>query len=74
MDFCPAHASSTDSLSETACPRRYCPSLVMTILASASSMRAARADAEKPANTTECSTPRRAQASIATIASGIIGM
>ncbi len=46
----------------------------MTSLASASSMRAFSADAEKPANTTLCMTPSRAQASIATIASGTIGM
>ena len=73
-DFCPSTASSTDSFNETAEPRRYCPSVVMTILASASSMRALRAVAENPANTTECSTPRRAHASMATMASGTIGM
>ena len=72
--LCPSTASSTDSFNDTACPRRYCPSVVMTSLASASSMRAASAVDEKPANTTECSTPRRAHASIATIASGTIGM
>ena len=43
-----------DSFSDTAFPRRYCPSVVITSLASASSMRAFSADAEKPANTTEC--------------------
>ena len=42
----------TDSFSDTAWPRRNCPSVVITSLASASSMRAASADAEKPANTT----------------------
>jgi hypothetical protein len=61
-------------LEEVASPRRYCPSVVITSFASASSMRAFRAVAEKPANTTLCMTPRRAQASIATIASGTIGM
>ncbi|GFG55937.1 hypothetical protein MMUR_00730 [Mycolicibacterium murale] len=70
----PAMASSTPAFSETACPRRYCPSVVMTSLAEASSMRALSALAEKPANTTECMTPRRAHASIATMASGTIGM
>ena len=55
-------------------PRRYCPSVVINSLASASSMRARSAFAEKPANTTLCMMPSRAQASIATIASGIIGM
>ncbi len=73
-DGCPATASSTASLSDTALPRRYWPSVVITIFASASSMRARSADAENPANTTECMTPSRAQASIATIASGTIGM
>ena len=73
-DFCPSTASSTASFSDTAAPRRNCPSVVMTSLASASSMRAFRAAAENPAKTTECSTPRRAQASIAMIASGTIGM
>ena len=67
-------ASSTDSFSDTALPRRYCPSVVMTSLASASSIRARSAGAEKPANTTECITPSRAHASIATMASGTIGM
>ena len=38
------------------------------------SMRARSADAEKPANTTLCITPRRAHASIATMASGTIGI
>ena len=42
-------------------------------LASASSMRDRSASAEKPPNTTECGAPSRAQASIATTASGIIG-
>ena len=67
-------ASSTAVLSETALPRRYCPSVVITSLAAASSIRARSAVAENPANTTECMTPSRAQASIATMASGTIGM
>ena len=70
----PPTASSTASLSEAALPRRYWPSVVMTIFASASSMRARSAEAEKPANTTLCMTPNRAHASIETIASGTIGM
>jgi hypothetical protein len=40
----------------------------------ASSMRLARLTLAKPPNTTECSAPMRAQASIAKAASGIIGM
>ncbi len=54
-------------------PRRYCPSEVISSLASASSMRAFSALGEKPPNTTLCIAPSRAQASIATTASGIIG-
>ena len=40
----------------------------------ASSMRVASSFAAKPPNTTECMAPMRAQASIATIASGTSGM
>ena len=40
----------------------------------ASSMRVASSFAAKPPNTTECTAPSRAQASIATTASGTIGM
>ena len=39
-----------------------------------SSMRLASSLAAKPPNTTECTAPSRAQASIAITASGIIGM
>jgi hypothetical protein len=46
---------------------------VITSLAWASSMRLRSASAENPPNTTECTAPMRAQASIATTASGIIG-
>jgi hypothetical protein len=45
----------------------------MTSLALASSIRDCRAVAENPPNTTEWGAPIRAQASIDTIASGIIG-
>ncbi len=44
-----------------------------TTLGAASSMRAASSGAAKPPNTTECTAPIRAQASIAMTASGIIG-
>jgi hypothetical protein len=40
----------------------------------ASSMRVASSFAAKPPNTTECTAPMRAQASIANTASGISGM
>ena len=55
-------------------PRRYRPSAVITSLASASSIRERSASAANPPNTTECTAPIRAQASIATTASGIIDM
>ncbi len=54
-------------------PRRNWPSEVISSLAWASSMRAFSALGEKPPNTTLCVAPRRAQASMATTASGIIG-
>ncbi len=47
---------------------------VTTSLAVESSMRAASSLAAKPPNTTEWIAPMRAQASMAKIASGIIGM
>jgi hypothetical protein len=45
-----------------------------TTLGSASSIRAASSLAANPPNTTECTAPIRAHASIATTASGIIGI
>ena len=45
-----------------------------TTLGWASSIRAASSLAANPPNTTECTAPSRAQASIATTASGTIGM
>ena len=51
------------------------PQLAVTItVGSASSMRTASSAGAKPPKTTECTAPRRAQASMATTASGIIGM
>ena len=55
-------------------PRRNWPSEVIRSFASASSIRAFSAPAEKPPKTTLCAAPRRAQASIATTASGIMGI
>ena len=59
-----ATASSTASLSGTTLPRRQAPSAVMTTLHSASWMRPASEEAEKPPKTTECGAPMRAQASM----------
>ena len=67
-------ASSTAGLSAIAEPRRYWPSAVMTSLACASSIRERSASAANPPNTTECTAPMRAHASIATTASGVIDM
>lgn len=67
-------ASSAASFSGMGLPPRNWPSAVISTLASASAIRARSALAVKPANTTLCMTPSRAQASIATIDSGIIGI
>ncbi len=69
-----ASATSALALSGTAAPRRQPPSAVISTLASASLMRSARESEEKPPNTTEWAAPMRAQASMATGSSGIIGM
>ena len=58
-------ASSVFFLSGIGRPPRTPSSAVMTNLDSASSMRPARLSGEKPPNTTECTAPMRAQASIA---------
>jgi hypothetical protein len=47
---------------------------VSTTLGLASSMRTASSAGANPPNTTECTAPIRAQASMATTASGTIGM
>jgi hypothetical protein len=66
-------ASSVFSFIGVGFPRRNCPSEVIRSFASASSMRDRSAPGEKPPNTTLCAAPNRAQANIATTASGIIG-
>ena len=50
------------------------PDAVISTLGRASSMRIASSLGAKPPNTTEWTAPIRAQASMATTASGIIGM
>ncbi len=69
-----ATARSACSFSRTTEPRRQPPSAVITTDAWASSMRSRRASGEKPPNTTEWTAPMRAQASMATGNSGIMGM
>ena len=66
-------ASSTLTLSGTFLPPRKPSSAVMTSFDVQSAMRPAIESGEKPPNTTEWIAPMRAQASIATAASGIIG-
>ena len=55
-------------------PPRRPKSCVMTTEAWQSTMRLRSDSAEKPPNTTECTAPRRAQASIAMAASGTMPM
>ncbi|KAG0758725.1 hypothetical protein G6F22_019561 [Rhizopus arrhizus] len=69
-----AMASSTATFSGIVLPPRTCSSAVMTSDAPTSTMRSCRLLAEKPPNTTECVTPRRAQACMATTASIDMGM
>ncbi len=65
--------SSTRSLTGAVVPLRAAPSTVTSTFASENSMRSRTASAEKPPKTTLCGAPIRAQASIATTTSGIIG-
>ncbi|MNE23630.1 hypothetical protein D3C80_1168940 [compost metagenome] len=67
-------ASSTLAFSGVFLPPRRPSSAVITTLERQSMMRPARASGEKPPNTTEWMAPMRVQASMATTASGIIGM
>ena len=66
-------ASSTCSLIGAVLPLRRAPSTVISALASETSMRSFTLSGEKPPKTTLCGAPIRAQASIATTTSGIIG-
>ena len=66
-------AASTFAFSGTFLPPRRPSSAVMTSLLRSRATRSAIDCGEKPPNTTECIAPMRAQASIATTASGIIG-
>ena len=69
-----ASAASTLALSGTSLPPRLPPSAVTTKRLAQSSIRPCSASGEKPPKTTLWTAPIRAQASIATAASGIIGM
>ncbi len=72
--LCCSSARSTLAFSGTLRPPRRPSSAVMTSFESQSLMRPARDSGEKPPKTMECGAPMRAQASMATAASGIIGM
>ena len=65
--------SSTRSFTGAVLPLRAAPSTVISTFASENSIRSRTASAEKPPNTTLWGAPMRAQASIATTTSGIIG-
>ena len=54
-------------------PRKV-PFAVIKVLQFESTIRSAKASAEKPPNTTECTAPIRAHANIAMVASGTMGM
>ncbi len=70
----PSIARSTIALSGMRLPPRMPSLAVITTLQRASTMRSRSASAAKPPNTTECTAPMRAHASIAYTVSGIIGM
>ena len=65
--------SSTCCLIGAVLPLRRAPSTVISVLASENSMRSLTESAENPPKTTLCGAPIRAQASIETTTSGIIG-
>ena len=69
----PSTARSTVVLSGIRLPPRRPSFAVTTSFAPASRMRSRSDSAEKPAKTTECTAPMRAQASIVAASSGIIG-
>ena len=73
MDGVSVMAASAIRLSGSICPRRKPPSAVIRTTAPASLIRSRSASAENPPNTTECTAPMRAQASIAIAASGTMG-
>lgn len=73
MALRPPTAVSALALTGTAVPRRYWPSVVTSSLAPVSSTRNFRASAEKPPNTSECTAPILAQASVMTIVSTSTG-
>ena len=64
---------STACLIAAVLPLRRAPSTVMSALASENSIRSLTDSGEKPPKTTLCGAPMRAQASIATTTSGIMG-
>ena len=65
--------SSTAALIGAVLPLRRAPSTVISAFASENSIRSRTDSGEKPPNTTLWTAPIRAQASIATATSGIIG-
>ena len=72
-DFTSPITLSTAALIGAVFPLRRAPSTVIRALASENSIRSLTESAEKPPKTTLCGAPIRAQASIDTTTSGIIG-
>ena len=73
VSSCPPIASSTCCLIGAVLPLRRAPSTVISAFASENSIRSRTDSGEKPPKTTLWTAPMRAQASIATATSGIIG-
>ena len=73
IDGTSSRNSSTAGLISAALPLRRAASAVIRALASENCIRSLTASGEKPPKTTLCGAPIRAQASIATATSGIIG-
>ena len=67
-------ASSAFGLSRIGLSPRWVPLQVISTVQVESAMRSARESAENPPKTMEWTAPMRAQASMATASSGIIGM
>ena len=66
-------AASNAALTAAVLPLRRAPSAVISALARETSIRSLTASGANPPKTTLCGAPMRAQASIATTTSGIIG-
>ncbi len=73
IDGTSSRKPSTAGLTGAVLPLRRAPSAVISAFASENSIRSRTDSGAKPPKTTLCGAPIRAQASIATTTSGIIG-